>query len=333
MIPGLTTAGPPSLIIERAIPGRNSTAIRDYEMARSRSRPGSGSSSSSMLPTALTCLILLALAAPAPGEEAGPGDTAALGNGFWGPLDPEVLQQVESVRLRCEPADLRRCGSLSLFYSRTSAQLEEEPSRQRSLYRLACGDGFAAACLQLAELALEEGSPARDPAIAARLLERSCTGGESRGCLGLAEMLESGRGVGPDPQRAAEIYERECRASRPVGCWRLALLLLERDRAGRIGVDSAVFDYLRRACTAGIGDACYKLAELLSDEGRDSELTTCYFGQACDRHHGDGCLRFADRIAVGEGVAPDPQFADSIYHDLCDQGRSEACLRTASSAP
>jgi TPR repeat protein len=281
-----------------------------------RSHPGPGPRDRGRCPCALAlCLAIALLPASRDRLAATPTD------------DPELTRAIEAERSRCGAVAPRSCASLSLYYSRTAARLEKSPEHAATLDRLACGDGYLWGCFALAELTREGRGVPRDAVAAARLHEVACASGESRSCLRLGQMAETGEGIPRDPGRARSLYESECAAGRSAACWRLGLLLtelaLESGEPGAISASEA----FRRACGGGIGESCFRLALLLESEGAPEATVTRYFGQACDRDHPPGCLRFADALLARGDDASDRAFARRLLERACRQGLDEACTR------
>jgi TPR repeat protein len=82
------------------------------------------------------------------------------------------------------------------------------------------------------------------------------------------------------------------------------------------------------ALMPGNGEACYRLAEHLeSHEPTRVDEVAYWFGQACDRRHQPGCVRYADRLMEGQGVRREPDFANELYRKSCRAGVAEACNR------
>lgn len=250
-----------------------------------------------------------------------------LGGASWGEPDEALAAKIDAERRACGERPPRECGSLSLYYSRTSSGLSGEPARAATLYMPACLDGYAWACYLLGELMLREGDRAADAERAAGLHEHACALGESRACLRLGELLEKGGGAAAQPERAQRLYESECEQSRTAGCRALARLLLERRAVDEeAGTWETIRWALDRACSGGNGESCHRLGELLeAASGSDKEVAR-YFGRACDRNHFPGCLRYARLLEVGKGVSrADPDFARRLYRQACRGGVQEAC--------
>lgn len=289
-------------------------------------------------PTALLAVWVALLPATAPAQQAGEWRPAVqeverlLAGGPWGPADEVVAAEVEGERAGCSPAPPRACGALSLYYSRTSTGLVEEPARAATLYLFACRDSYAWACYLLGEQASHDATPeGADARRAADLYEHACALGESRACMRLGEMFESGAGIAALPERAERLYESECEASRTAGCRGLARVLIDRGHVGERDGWERIQWALDRACSGGSGESCHRLAELIEGEnGVDNEVAR-YFGRACDRNYAPGCYRYAGLLEAGEGVSrPDASFARKLYQQACQGGVEAACERVGS---
>ena len=282
--------------------------------------------SSVWIPTMAVLLVFLT-GGILPAAAAEPSKPWFLADEVWGPLDPQIERAATGTRRRCDDSDPASCGALKLFYSRSAGELEQEPERVGSIYRLACEDGVAWGCLDLAELA-STGLTGESPGILVQaLLERSCGAGESRACVELGARLESGDGLPVDRVRAESLYRSECEAGRAAGCWRLALLQMEEERHEGGEEADPVQCNLERACTGGIAAACRTLGDRYAASEVEAAQAAHYYGLACDRRDPEGCIRFADHLVSGEGSNKDPHFAAKLYRQACQAGRGDACRK------
>nr|HMR07526.1 hypothetical protein [Polyangiaceae bacterium] len=85
---------------------------------------------------------------------------------------------------------------------------------------------------------------------ARRLFENSCNSGDSLGCAGLGRLLWSGAGGSKDEDRALSLWVRACDAGVGRACWDLANAHKQRKE------DGAASRARSRACSLGIPEAC-----------------------------------------------------------------------------
>src|SRR3989449_6262408 len=110
----------------------------------------------------------------------------------------------------------------------------------------ACAAGAPEACAEAGERCLQE-SDVRDPARALTALQRGCDLASAPACVRLARMQEEGEGVTANAKLAAEAREKACSAGDGKSCRRLAGMT---DEAGRVA------ELLRKGCEGGDSVSC-----------------------------------------------------------------------------
>jgi TPR repeat protein len=109
----------------------------------------------------------------------------------------------------------------------------------------ACSTGAAEVCAEAGDRWLQ--GEARDPARATAALQRGCDSANAAACVRLARMLEDGEGVPASAKLAAEAREKACNAGDGKSCRRLAGMT---DEAGRVA------ELLRKGCEGGDSVSC-----------------------------------------------------------------------------
>ena len=109
-----------------------------------------------------------------------------------------------------------------------------------------CAAGAADACVEAGERWLQP-SDARDPAKGLAALQRGCELNSAAACVRLARMHEEGEGIAANAKLAADAREKACSAGDGKSCRRLAGMT---DEAGRIA------DLLRKGCDGGDSVSC-----------------------------------------------------------------------------
>ena len=144
------------------------------------------------------------------------------------------------------------------------ALLPSAELRARAELSLDCEVKEAHACVQLARAADE----AKDAKAALDYLDRACAAGAPSACA------ESGdrwlQGDLRDPARAVAALQRGCDGANPAACVRLARVYEEGDRAPP-NAKTAV-DLREKACAAGDGKSCRRLAGMSEEPARVADL-------------------------------------------------------------
>jgi TPR repeat protein len=167
--------------------------------------------------------------------------------------------------------------------------------REKASLALACEAKDAAKCGELARLADE----ASEPRVAVVYLDRACTAGSTPACTdaGNRFLAEPAR----DVDRAILALQRGCDAKAAQSCARLARVY-EEGETGKVDLAAAA-DLRDRACAAGDGASCRRLACLIdpaasaASKARAEEL----WGAGCAAGDAQSCALI--RAAKG-GAAP-----------------------------
>ncbi len=155
-----------------------------------------------------------------------------------------------------------------------------------------CGEGWGAACTQLAFQTDLRGIGDFDtlPERIAALFEAGCAAGDLLGCSQLGFRLELGDGVAHDPARAQALYRDACDGGEPQGC-----------------------SYLGEIYRSGLGVP------------PDMVEATRLFAMGCDGNDPYACVTLGDILSDGRGVPVDLRRALSVLEHACWLGDPEGC--------
>jgi TPR repeat protein/tRNA A-37 threonylcarbamoyl transferase component Bud32 len=196
------------------------------------------------------------------------------------------------------------------------------------LNRQRCDRGSARDCYRLAERFERGEGSFQDDDLAARMYERACdaSASEALGCLEHGLRLLDDDGDKADPVRAALVLERACRAGSGPACARVAR---QYESGEGVAVDlerSIDLDLL--ACDLGVADRCTSAGFAYSKgEGArvDASRATALYQKACEGGHALGCFDYAYALEHGLGVEIDMERAVELYRKACDDGSGYAC--------
>lgn len=125
------------------------------------------------------------------------------------------------------PSPLRLRGDLAVGCEAQQARkcvelasMSSDPAQAADYLGQACNAGDANACADAGERWLSKDT--RDVAKALSALESGCAGGSARACTRLARVYEEGDGADLDLARAAEMRDRACTAGDGASCRKLA---------------------------------------------------------------------------------------------------------------
>jgi len=144
------------------------------------------------------------------------------------------------------------------------ALLPSAALRERAELSLDCEVEEAQACLQLARIA----DAAKDAKEAQEFLERACAAGSADACAEAGDRWLSGDAR--DPARAISALQRGCDSSNAAACVRLARMYEEGDGTAPNAKVSA--DLREKACAAGDGKSCRRLAGMSDEPGLIADL-------------------------------------------------------------
>jgi uncharacterized protein len=152
----------------------------------------------------------------------------------------------------CDEHVTEDCTTLAVIYYEGKG-IEPNPVRGIELFRGACLNDSARACIKLADL-YHSAVLNDDPAAEAVLYTRACDAGANRGCLGAGRAYIEGRGVDRSPALAAKHFSRVCDLGNAEACLELAKLY---DRGDGVKKDTSLAMRLyTKACQLGLGEAC-----------------------------------------------------------------------------
>ncbi|MFN2546187.1 MAG: tetratricopeptide repeat protein [Myxococcales bacterium] len=119
------------------------------------------------------------------------------------------------------PADLAiGCEAKQAASCIELARASSDPARAVDYFGRACNAGDAASCAEAGDRWLARET--RDVAKAISALEAGCAGGSARACTRLARVYEEGDGTDVNPARATEMRDRACTAGDGASCRKLA---------------------------------------------------------------------------------------------------------------
>lgn len=212
----------------------------------------------------------------------------------------------------CAAGGLTWCTNLAGLVQRGEGR-DPDQGHARNLYRDTCERGDPIACLELAYMLREGTAGPADPDAAFALLDGACKGGSGPACNNLGLWTEE-RGDDPKP-----LFEQACQLEVAMACRNLAVRLPEEERLPLLekACDAAIQldpmacaiasqmylqstppqpkkagDYLVRACSVGLAEACMPAVQLAAQgmydlpqtEGRRLIERGCRLGDAaaCD---------------------------------------------------
>ncbi len=152
----------------------------------------------------------------------------------------------------CDEQITEDCTTLGVIYYEGKG-IAANPIRGIEIFRTACLNDSARACIKLADL-YHSAVLNDDPAAEAVLYTRACDAGANRGCLGAGRAYLDGRGVERNPAFASKFFTRVCERGNAEACLELARLL---DRGDGVKKDATLAMTLyTKACQLGLGEAC-----------------------------------------------------------------------------
>lgn len=152
----------------------------------------------------------------------------------------------------CDEQITEDCTTLGVIYYEGKG-IEANPTRGIEIFRTACLEDSARACIKLADL-YHSAVLNDDPAAEAVLYTRACEAGANRGCLGAGRAYIDGRGVERNPAFASKFFTRVCDLGNAEACLELARLY---DRGDGVKKDTTrAMALYTKACQLGSGEAC-----------------------------------------------------------------------------
>jgi TPR repeat protein len=209
----------------------------------------------------------------------------------------------------CDAGDLAWCLNLGVIYE--GALGHPDQAKAAEIYRKACWDGHADACVNFALGVVAQ--PGAGP-YATRLLQHACDDGSSLGCGVLGQVLYAGRGVPADPPRAVALLRKGCDGGDGNACGVLGAALGLGDKVPRDeqGADAAE----ERACALGDADGCMVIGGDAADR-HDAKRAARGYERACAIGNGEGCWTLA---VLRQKHAIDPHTDQAI-----DEAAVKAC--------
>lgn len=220
--------------------------------------------------------------------------------------------------------------------------LREAPCGTPDVCAAACERGAGPACTQLAVMHLfgiPYVPPSRSPETAATLLDRACELGHVEGCA-TAAMHFSGMLGGPRDQARSDAYFQAaqtkglaaCRAGDGLACWEIAPQPTGMSESP-MQVGEPEIELWRRACAAGVADACGAFAFHLSTTApelaaRLDARALALDEAACAQGDASACLTAALRLQDAgqvERAAPLWQQRLAILSRECEAKIAGSC--------
>lgn len=146
------------------------------------------------------------------------------------------------------------CVSLGVLLASQGRRLKDA----RSLLEQGCNAKHAPACAYLATLYYEGSGGPQDIDRAVELLGRACDSNLMEACTMLGTVLERFLDDDAKAQQARRVFENSCNSGDPLGCAGLGRLLWS--GAGGSKDEDRALSLWVRACDAGVGRACWDLA-------------------------------------------------------------------------
>ena len=159
---------------------------------------------------------------------------------------------LESCTKGCDEQITEDCTTLGLIYYEGKG-IAANPTRGIEIFRSACLNDSARACIKLADL-YHSAVLNDDPGAEAVLYTRACDAGANRGCLGAGRAYVDGRGVERNAAFASKFFTRVCERGNAEACLELARLY-ERGEGVKKDATRAMGLYTK-ACQLGLGEAC-----------------------------------------------------------------------------
>jgi TPR repeat protein/TolB-like protein len=130
----------------------------------------------------------------------------------------------------------------------------KDPKVALAVFEKSCAGGHGASCRAAATAYRVGTTVPKDVERSADFTELACKNGQPAECVSLAETFEQGRGVKKNEKRAVAVLEMGCAGGGGQAC----LELSNRYRIGKtVDEDDKKYrEYKRKACDAGLKDAC-----------------------------------------------------------------------------
>ena len=226
----------------------------------------------------------------------------------------------------CDDEDGDSCFRLGWLHEAGKGGQEKDAKLAVNLYETGCKLESPVSCDALGNMYVAGAGVAKDPAKALEQFKKACTGNEKTlfagACKKAAKMLADGDGAAKDNKAALALYSRACEYNVEESCSMLPQFnfLI----GGKLEDIAKVLD---SSCQSGFDEACFSHANALVTTTSESNRRAGYekFRDACSKKKEVGCIRQADLLANGIGVAKDIAKAEELYKATCDSGYNYAC--------
>lgn len=247
-------------------------------------------------------------------------------NGIGAPRTPEAA--IAAYDKACHAGSGLGCLQLAGLYARGHG-VDADPPKAATYFALArgalqagCNGADPRSCLYAARAFYDDDETRARPE-RRLLLQRACERGVAGGCVDalIDRLRQGGRGVAP----ALDTLDQLCTRGEPRACIVLVVHLGQATTPRRLGGAARALVLTIRACEYGDRDGCM-LAGRRYDRGldvaRDEDVKRSYFGRACDRGAGLGCLYLA------QDAVHTPSREDRVAgfaQRACELGEAEGC--------
>ncbi|HEX7843186.1 MAG TPA: hypothetical protein VF469_37200 [Kofleriaceae bacterium] len=247
-------------------------------------------------------------------------------NGIGAAWTPEAA--ITAYDKACRAGSGLGCLGLAVMYTRGHG-VDADPRKAATYFESArgalqagCNGADPRSCLYAAR-AFYDDDDTRTRSERRLLLQRACERGVAGGCVdALIDRLRQG---GDSVAAALGTLDRLCTRGEPRACIILALHLGHATTPRRVAAAARTMGLTIWACKLGDRDGCM-VAGQRYDRGqnvvRDDDARRSYFGRACDRGAGLGCLYLAQDAVL------DPGRKDRVAgfaQRACELGEAEGC--------
>jgi TPR repeat protein len=244
----------------------------------------------------------------------------------------EYLADVDGVKASrlaefgCSYKDGPSCYRVG-WLAHTGKSGSKDLTRAFTYYEKACEYEHVGSCDLLGDAYYQGSGTTKDLTKAIAAYKKGCDGvGKSydaTACGSYARMAYLGEGMAKDAKLAVTVYQKACKGGAKGACGYLVAIAREA-QIPLTEVTSAIDD----ACRAKNEDACAAFAEIKIASEQETDRRAGYEAVAasCGRRHATACLRQADLLVAGRGVAKDVEAARKIYRTQCDAGSMGGCF-------
>lgn len=199
----------------------------------------------------------------------------------------DLALAASSYAAACELGFLPSCARLGSMYDQGS-EVAKDDARAAALYEQACAFDIKKACDDMNTVALGQEVASGDELSSA---QGSCSAKLGAACGNLAVMYRSGRGVAKDVRKATTLYSNSCLYN-ALSCDQLGAIYLVGE--GDLPADPAkALPLLNKGCEGGVATSCNNLGAAYGrglGVTRDAEQAAALYKRACDAGLNDACI-------------------------------------------